>query len=63
MCHDDYAPLGAIVFSPWQAKVNTNGLFLPPQCGRKRDDGEVEFGGVRAAAESAIPYPRYIEIQ
>ena len=28
MCHDDYAPLGAIVFSPWQAKVNANGLFL-----------------------------------
>ena len=29
MCHDYYAPLGAIVFSPWQAKVNANGLFLP----------------------------------
>ena len=24
MCHDGYAPLGAIVFSPWQAKVNAN---------------------------------------
>ena len=29
MCYDDYAPLGAIVLSPWQAKVNANGLFLP----------------------------------
>ena len=24
MCHDDYEPLGAIVFSPWQAKVNSH---------------------------------------
>ena len=29
LCHDDNAPLGAIVLSPWQAKVNANGLFLP----------------------------------
>ena len=29
MCCDDYAHLAAIVFSPWQAKVNANGLFLP----------------------------------
>ena len=32
MCQDDYVPLGAIVLSPWQAKVNANSLFLPGLC-------------------------------
>ena len=27
MCHDGYAPLGAIVLSPWQAKVNFHHTF------------------------------------
>ena len=27
MCHDDYAPLGAIVLSPWQTKVNFHHTF------------------------------------
>ena len=30
--------------------------LIVESCGHKRDDGEGEFGGVRAAAESAIPY-------
>ena len=32
MCHDGYAPLGAIVLPPWQAKVNshhTSPIHLP----------------------------------
>ena len=27
MCHDDYAPLGAIVLPPWQTKVNFRHIF------------------------------------
>ena len=56
MCHDDYAPLGAIVFSPWQAKVNANGLFLPVEFVRHKsaDDFAGVFCIFSAAMASAL---------
>ena len=41
MCHDDYAPLGAIVFSPWQAKVHMHGVDLTKFDGGGARDVEV----------------------
>ena len=58
MCHDDYAPLGAIVLSPWQTKVNSYHTFPIQLYG----EGLVMRQSIKFAQKSIATKPTIVDM-